>query len=228
MGIRHIALGSRTRSPEIPLKSRALRVTSSSPCSSAVAAMSASGMATRERASRPACSAIVASTFSSRNGERTMRTSSSSLARPLKSSALVTTEYAMRWPLTVRRRAPRSTSMKTSVSRRRSATQSEAPLASAPSLASGRVFEIWDRAEACVDDPLHIGSGRNAQVGIDRVAHDGRECLSLAAPTSVECLSLSIGQVDLRSRRSHIQHKVQHACEASPMTFYGRRLRGVS
>lgn len=215
MRLRHIAPGSRTRSPEIPLKSRTLRVTSSSPCSSAVAAISASDMSTRERASRPARSAIAASTSNSRKGESRMRTSSSSLARPLKSSALVMTEYATRCPVTVNRQAPRNTSMRTSVSRRRSATQTQSPLPLSPTVASRWDLEVGNRAEALVEYALHIGRGGDAKICVDSVADHGGERLALATPSGIECLSLSLGQVDLRSRRSHIQHKVQHS-DAGP------------
>ena len=82
----------RSRSPRIVSKCLRFLVTSPSPCSSAVAAMRASGSRIpNSRATRPARSAIARSTASSRNG------ASNWLDRfvavlPAKSSARVTTE----------------------------------------------------------------------------------------------------------------------------------------
>lgn len=82
----------RSRSPRIESKCLRFLVTSPSPCSSAVAAMSASGSRTpNSRATQPARSAIARSTASSRKG------ASNWLDRlvavlPAKSSARVTTE----------------------------------------------------------------------------------------------------------------------------------------
>src|SRR3989441_5153177 len=202
--------GSRSRSPGTPAKSRALRVVSSKPCSSAVAAMSASGVSIFDDwRNRPARSAIARSTTSSRNGERRRRMSSSANRRPANSSVLVITEYEIPCPSILSRRVPPRTSMKTSVSTRSSATEAE-PALSFPPLASGRDLETRQRPERLVEDPLRVG-GRLAQIGGDGLAHDRGEALSLSLPPRLEPSPLLRAEVDLRTGSRHIQRSIQHA-----------------
>src|SRR5713226_5446440 len=80
-------------------------------------------------------------------------------------------------------------------------------------LRSGWHLEVRDRAESAIEHRPVLVRRDLAEIRVDRVAHDGRERLSLATTTRVECLSLCLGQVDLRSCRSHIPHNIQHDLE---------------
>lgn len=92
LGVRSIQLISRIRRPRTPSKSVRLRVNRLSPCSTAVAAINASGSRIPDsRRSLPARSAIFRPTSSSRNGARRMLTISEAVL-PANNSALVTTE----------------------------------------------------------------------------------------------------------------------------------------
>jgi hypothetical protein len=101
------------------------------------------------------------------------------------------------------------------VSSRRSATQSQSLLSLSPSAVPWWDLEVGDRTEALVKYPLRISGSGDPDVGVDRVADDRRERLALAAPASVECLALLLGQIDLRSDSSHIQHNIQHGVALS-------------
>src|SRR3989449_7649512 len=133
--------------------------------------------------------------------------SSSSDRRPANSSVLVITEYEIPCPSIRSRRVPRRPSMKTSVSTRSSATEAE-PALSFPPLASGRDFEIGQRSERLVEDPLRVG-GRLAQIGVDGLAHDRGEALALSLPPRLEPSPLLRAEVDLRTGSWHIQRSIQ-------------------
>jgi len=202
-------VGSRSRSPGTSSKSRRSRVTSSRPCSIAVAAMSASGVRIADpRRSRPARSAIDRSTGISRNGARNSSTRAS-FVRPAKSSLRVITEYEMVPGGGPSGRAPRKWSMQTSVSTRRSIAKA---LCSLFPFVARRDLEIRDAAEGPVEDRLDVS--RPCQVSghvrIDGVTDDGRERLAFALSARVKLLPLFLGQVDLRPCCWHIQRSIQH------------------
>jgi len=198
------------RRPRTRSKSFRLRVTSWRSCTRAVAAMSES--ATSRRTSRriaPARSAIARSTGTSTWRSRRSFTAATSAGCPANSSNREITEYAKPLPVVSRLRA-RKWSTKTSVSTRCSVSETARTFAPVFSRWHG---EVGYRAKSAIERGLVLVRSRLVEVRVDRVAHDCRERLSLPAPARVECLSLSLRQVDLRSRRSHIQHNIQHGEE---------------
>jgi hypothetical protein len=100
--------GSTSLSPTMPPKSRRFRVINDRPCSSAEAAIKASGVRIDDsRRSRPASSATVRSTGISRSAPSRTEMAASSPSVPAKSSHRVMTEYDNRRAPGCRARAPR-------------------------------------------------------------------------------------------------------------------------